>query len=61
MAGFRRHVEVHKMNEDNGAIEEMASWVRSAIVFKRRATKIINQDTRNIMNASFNWKVILSR
>ena len=54
MVGLRRCVEVHKMNEYNGTIEEMVAWVRSAIVFKRRATKRINKHIRNIMNTTFN-------
>ena len=50
--GVRRHVEVCNMSENNGAIEEMMSWVRSVRVFKRRVTKSVNQHTRNMMNAS---------
>ena len=54
MVGLRRHVEVHKMNVNNATIEEILSWIRSARVFKKRATKNVNQDIRNMMNARVN-------
>ena len=54
---LRRNAEVHKMNENNCTIAEMTPWVRSVRVFKRRSTKSINQDTRNMMNSRVNYKV----
>ena len=54
VAGLRRHVEVHKMNMNDATIEEMLSWSRRARVFKRRVTKSVTQDTRNVMSARVN-------
>ena len=54
VVGLRRHVEVHKMNVNDATIEEIVSWVRSVRVFKRRATKNVNQDIRHVMNARVN-------
>ena len=54
MTGLRRHAEVHKTNENNATIEEMTSWVRSVRMFKRRATKRVNQDVRNMINVRVN-------
>ena len=54
VVGLRRHAEVHNMNENNGTIVEMMSWVRSARVFKRRTIKSVNQDIRNFTNARVN-------
>ena len=51
---LKRHVEVHKMSGNEGTIEELVSWVRSVRVFNRRATKRVDQDSRNMMNAKFN-------
>ena len=51
---MRRYFEFHKMNENNGTIEEMVSWVRSERVCKRRATKSVNQNIRNMMNTRVN-------
>ena len=50
VTGLRRNFEIHKMSWNNGTVEEIVLWVRNARVFKRRATKSVNQDTRNMMN-----------
>ena len=42
------------MNVNDITIEEIVSWVRSVRVFKRRATKSVNQDIRHVMNARVN-------
>ena len=54
MAGLRKHVEVHKMNGNDGTIKEMVSWVRSVRVIKRRVTKSGNQDIRYMMSTRVN-------
>ena len=47
---LRRHFEAHKMNGNDGKIEQMVSWSRSTRVSKRGVTKRVNQDIRNMMN-----------
>ena len=42
------------MNENNGVITDIVSWVRSERVFKKRATNRVNQDVINMMNARVN-------
>ena len=54
VAGLRRCVEAHKISGNNRTIEKMVSWVGSTRVFKRRATKSVNQDVRNMMNVRVN-------
>ena len=51
---LRRYAEVHKMNDNDGKITEMVSWVRSVRFFKKIGAKRENQDVRNMMNARLN-------
>ena len=54
VVGLRRHAEVHKMNDNNGIISKMVSWVRSERLFERRATKSVHKDMINMTNARVN-------
>ena len=54
IVGLRRCVEVHSLSVNEVSAEEMVSWVRSARVFKKRASKNKNQDMRNMLMARVN-------
>ena len=54
VAGLRRHAEVHNVNVNDVTIEETLLWARSARVIKRRVTKSMSKDARNMMNARVN-------
>ena len=53
-SGLKIHVEVHKMRENDEKFKRMASLIRSVRVFKKRVTKSVNQDIRNMMNSRVN-------
>ena len=54
VTGLRRHFEVHKISGNVRTNDETVSWERSPILLKKRATKSVDQDMRNMMNARVN-------
>ena len=47
--GFRRHAEVHIVNENEALEEKILSWVRGVRSLKKIAKNTVNPDIRNII------------
>ena len=54
VSGLRRCVEVHSSSVNEASVEQMMSWVRSVGMFKKRYSKIKNQDIRKMLMAREN-------
>ena len=55
--GLSRCVQIHKINLNEEAVEELLSWVRNARDFNKRASKNKCQDIRNMLDITVNYKL----